>query len=126
MASEPEDYLTFADRLLRDDTMVGEAVYRTIISRAYYAIFLFARDLLEREGTRLRGGGERSHTDVWEYLLSTEDSNGVSLGQQGNDLRAARTIADYRFHRNVSLKDAETVVLTAEHLLSEMKLLSPA
>jgi len=43
---EPEDFMKFSKTLLHHDFEPKEIVYRTIIGRAYYSAFLFAREQL--------------------------------------------------------------------------------
>jgi len=61
LAFPPREFLSFAEKLMVS-TQRPEALIRTAISRAYYAVFLEARERVRRkypqEFTRLRRAGE--------------------------------------------------------------------
>lgn len=77
----PEDFLALARRLLDQDS--GEAVFRTVISRAYYSAFLTVRQRVGTEGT--------SHKRLWVGLEKVNPS----LAEIGQRLRELRNAADY-------------------------------
>lgn len=102
-----------------------EARFRTVIGRAYYAAFLRARFVVERDGGTVRGGGENSHNDVWDLLETDTGSNGISLGLQGKRLKQRRQQADYRLDLPVRIADANRAIADAERLLADLNALTP-
>ncbi len=77
----PEDFLTLAEELLRRDRR--EATLRTVISRAYYAVFLSLRRSLARSGTR--------HSELWREVGRIDHKSGLV----GDRMRNLRNAADY-------------------------------
>jgi len=70
------DFLSLAVQLSADST---EASWRTAVSRAYYAVFHVARDLLAGLGFTVPYG-DRAHTYLWLRLENCGDPNVESAG----------------------------------------------
>jgi uncharacterized protein (UPF0332 family) len=85
-------YLTLADELAQRTH--DAASLRSAISRAYYAVFCSARDLLHAEGVPLRQAGGL-HEAVWQAFLTDPRRQRISIGQRGDRLRRDRARADY-------------------------------
>jgi uncharacterized protein (UPF0332 family) len=77
----PEDFLTLARRLMEQDS--DEASFRTVISRAYYSVFLTVRQRL--------GAGGTSHKKLWVEV----EKISPALAEIGQRLREFRNAADY-------------------------------
>jgi uncharacterized protein (UPF0332 family) len=75
---------------------LGEADWRTSISRAYYAAFHKARLLLLQGGFRVPSG-EKAHAYVWLRLSNAAHPDIDDAGRQLNRLRLIRNRADYNF-----------------------------
>jgi uncharacterized protein (UPF0332 family) len=86
------EYLTLAEELAqrRQDA----ASLRSAISRAYYAAFCSARDVLRREGVVLQPTGG-IHAMVWHAYLNDPRRQWIGIGQRGDMLRRYRVRADY-------------------------------
>ena len=116
------DFLTVAKQLAAGGT---EAEWRSAISRAYYAAFHIARELLEDLRFTV------PHADRAHAYLSRRLANcGHARIQQGgaglNTLRGVRNQADYDLHRPVTVqlaalhvRIAEQIVQALEHALQE-------
>jgi hypothetical protein len=78
---DPEDFLSLADKLLVDAP--DEATLSTVISQAYYAVFL---SVLDRFGKR-----DAHHLELWRTIGRTD----FELGTIGDRLRGLRNSADY-------------------------------
>ncbi|MBC8142237.1 MAG: hypothetical protein H7Y38_12435 [Armatimonadetes bacterium] len=100
-----------------------EAQWRTAISRAYYAAFWVARDLVVESGVPVRDLGENTHNAIWDNLETDYNEAGESLGIMGRDLKKSRIRADYR---DVPLQalQAEQSVRVATRLISALRALS--
>jgi uncharacterized protein (UPF0332 family) len=86
-------FLELADEL---STGSREADWRTAISRAYYAAFHKARTLFRQVGFRVPGA-ERAHAYLWLRLSNSGHLDVNKAGDQLNNLRSMRNLADYDF-----------------------------
>jgi len=87
------DYLTLAERLAAETS--DEASLRSAISRAYYAVFCTARQLLP-PGQQRPPPGRSSHEWVWaQYTNPTNDEPSRYVGATGANLKRNRQKADY-------------------------------
>jgi uncharacterized protein (UPF0332 family) len=87
----PRDFLTLAYGLAAGTT---EAEWRSAVSRAYYAAFHAARQLLRDLGFRVPRG-DQAHAYLWMRLSNCGDAGLVAAGQKLRDLRSDRNHADY-------------------------------
>ena len=73
-----------------------EAAQRAAISRAYYAVYCYARNKLEdwRELDR-RQTRKTSHQVVWDHFEGDPRPGWNVIGQEGHDLKEDRRKADY-------------------------------
>jgi uncharacterized protein (UPF0332 family) len=85
------DFLTLADSLSQGKV---EAEWRTAVSRAYYAAFHFARDLLSQYGFTVPRA-DRAHSYLWLRLANSGHEDVQRAGGQLDSLRRARNQADY-------------------------------
>jgi uncharacterized protein (UPF0332 family) len=86
-----------------------EAVLRTVIGRAYYAVLLQARDLLIREN-RLARGEKDIHKIVPDLLLSDKRRERVRWGNQIARIKELRKKADYEADFPDVAQQARTVL----------------
>ena len=86
------DYLDVAEQLLAQK---DEKYLRSAASRAYYAVFGFAKEPLEaRMGRPIESGGG-DHREVIRLLRGDSDDALVQSGMNLDRLRAERLVADY-------------------------------
>lgn len=85
------DYLDLAERLATDHAT--EADLRSAISRAYYAAYHAAAGFVRTRGLLTT---THTHEKVWRTLTNDPDPYLARIGIRGNQLRQARTKADYR------------------------------
>ncbi|HEV3260817.1 MAG TPA: HEPN domain-containing protein [Gemmataceae bacterium] len=90
---DPRDYLALASQLAVKEKP-SPAELRTAVSRAYYAAFNAAVDLLKKMGVRHPDGWE-GHKLVAEALRYSGDSKVQAASRELDDLRKARWAADY-------------------------------
>ncbi|MCL0066156.1 hypothetical protein M1N79_04700 [Dehalococcoidia bacterium] len=113
----PEEFFGFAGSIVRDSS-AKEAALRSAISRAYYSVYLVARDrLFGMDETQLTANirkriseksQQRHRRRRWRELGTHErvifaiqdKTNNVTLSQQLDQLREARVNADYRMNQN--------------------------
>ncbi|MBF2057096.1 MAG: HEPN domain-containing protein [Cyanobacterium sp. T60_A2020_053] len=89
------EYLKLAQELIESET--NEAKQRSAISRAYYAVFCYARNYLKDYLDFQSRRGENEHQTVAEEF-KTYDSQNRKMREIGNDLsrlRLDRNKADY-------------------------------
>jgi uncharacterized protein (UPF0332 family) len=75
-----------------------EARQRSAVSRAYYAIFLTARDKFYPELKYLQSGEGSSHVKLWKRFKTNSDQDMRDVGRRANDLKEYRRQADYGEH----------------------------
>ena len=90
-----------------------EADWRSAVSRAYYAAFHVAAELLTELGFRVPQG-ERAHGYLWLRLSNCGDANVVIAGRNLQDLRQQRNRADYDGKRAFHAATASRLVQIAE------------
>src|SRR5665213_2905948 len=120
MPSDWNEYYDLAKQLALEP---GEAQRRSAISRAYYAAYWKARELLEYSGPIPRG--ESSHQYVWDRFYSDLCSAGNTIGDVGNFLRRKRTDADYVANKYISKGDVDIVLSRAAAIISDISKLTP-
>jgi hypothetical protein len=93
MGYDPHKLLKFCKSLSTGASSIdAETIARTIISRAYYSAFLYAREYLRaKHNVRFTGTGE-DHTIVESQLMKKVDRQ---LGSAVRTLRENRRAADY-------------------------------
>src|SRR4051794_4575096 len=99
MSFEPQDFLRFAEELAGktpSKSYNDEARYRSIISRAYYAAFLLARDYCEYYTNLVIQHNGNDHTRVRDnFKNNRRDGKWVRIGLGLGVLLENRTFADY-------------------------------
>ena len=91
---DPLEFLRFAEALTIPPLM-SESGARNAVSRAYYAVFLFARERLVHSGLMQRVGGAGEHGRVAQLLRAQANPTGQAAAHQLDILRRARNLADY-------------------------------
>jgi uncharacterized protein (UPF0332 family) len=86
----PVAFLQYADQLAQNNA-VGPAEYRSAVSRAYYAAHHSARSFLQAVKILAPAG----HGDVWNALLSAQDTDVRTAGSNLSNLHSDRRKADY-------------------------------
>src|SRR5947208_5571432 len=107
-------YLPLAFTLANGGT---EAEWRSGTSRAYYAAFHVARELLSDLGFVVPRA-ERSHGYVWLRLANSGEAAVIPVGNKLNDLRGERNRADYDAHRSLDQALAVGNIQTARTILN--------
>jgi uncharacterized protein (UPF0332 family) len=92
---DPHEFLALAQQLSLANT---EAAWRSSVSRAYYATFHLARQLMEDLGFTVPRA-DRAHAYLWLRLANCGDPQIQRAGQGLNDLRRDRNWADYDLAR---------------------------
>jgi uncharacterized protein (UPF0332 family) len=107
------DYLSLAHTLARGST---EGEWRTACSRAYYAAFHVARQLLLALGFRVPQA-DRAHGYLWLRLSNAGVIQVQRAGRQLNDLRRERNRSDYDDHLTITKATAVQTVHLAEEVI---------
>lgn len=115
------DVLRLAEKM---STAGNEAEWRCAISRAYYAAFHHARDLLQALGFEVPRG-EQAHAFLWKRLQSCGNPSLGLAGSNLNQLRGQRNRADYDLAGDVSQRTAMTAVERANAIFQVLDSLSP-
>lgn len=118
MAFDWSKYLDLARELAQRGS--DEAALRTAVSRAYYAVFCSARDLLASEGS-FPPRGLPVHKWVWDEFKSHPDAGRQLVGSTADGLRRARSFADYEGQATGWDTKARVAIATASNLLISLK-----
>jgi uncharacterized protein (UPF0332 family) len=112
----PEDFLVLAEAWV---TTGSEAEWRCAVSRAYYAAFHAARQLLRDLGFRVpRAGQAHAYT-----FMRLSNCGALVLQQAGADLDALhgeRNRADYDIHQTLRHTDAIHLVQRARQIVVQL------
>jgi uncharacterized protein (UPF0332 family) len=86
------EYLVLAERLARDQP--NEAMLRSAISRAYYAVYHRASQYI-RSKSLVLPSQRLDHKIVWRTIKSGSDLRRQDVGNRGDALKQKRVKADY-------------------------------
>ena len=115
------DFLPVAFALAADP---AEAAWRSAISRAYYAAFHVARELLTDLGFTV-AGGSGAHDYLWLRLQNSGDLQVKHAGSDLNALRGQRNKADYELRRALAQAIARNEVKVAEQIIQTLETAAP-
>jgi uncharacterized protein (UPF0332 family) len=107
------DFLTVAQSLANNKT---EAAWRSSVSRAYYAAFHVARDLMRGVGFGVPQS-EKAHTHLEQRLSNCGDAIVERAGAKLGSLKSKRTQADYELRLPVARQVALFSCQTAEQIM---------
>jgi uncharacterized protein (UPF0332 family) len=107
------DFLNLANALAGGST---EAEWRSAVSRAYYAAFHVARDLLLACGF-LAPRGDQAHGYLWLRLSNASDPDVENAGRDLQTLRRDRNRADYDLARPLDQGTAVAQVQAAQDIV---------
>jgi uncharacterized protein (UPF0332 family) len=114
------EYLFLAQELTSKSTTspIQEAHLRCAISRAYYAAFCKARNLLLNKDGYSTPRGTNVHWDVVDKFENSSDTTRQYIGTLLRNLRSIRNIVDYKdtFHGNL-LGRTQAVLIEAEEVI---------
>jgi len=110
-----EDFINLAYELIQEhNTNYDEALYRTIISRAYYGIFKQVEDYLKLRvslpNSDYRGRKLGSHERVIFFLQTHKNPKVKEFGDILEDLKRLRHKADYNAKENIGKDEATRAV----------------
>ena len=110
MSIEPKDLVEYAHGMLQPEGR--EVEHRNVVNRAYYGAFLAARDL-----ANITGGSGSVHLKVIEYYRDKKSIIGNNL----DDLKRLRQVADYEPQKNVTYQHAKKSCRTARRILRQLE-----
>src|SRR5262249_6282506 len=90
--------------------------WRTAVSRAYYASFHVARNLLRQCGFVVPRA-DQAHAYLWQRLANCGHPDISQAGNHLNDLRSLRNRSDYDLDRPLAHAQAVRLVLLAEDII---------
>jgi uncharacterized protein (UPF0332 family) len=90
-------FLVVAEALYQDasSSSANEAIYRIVISRAYYAAFCTVRNYLRDKGELIPSDKADVHSEIIAWLRDASDVERQKLGTALKRLRDDRNSADY-------------------------------
>jgi uncharacterized protein (UPF0332 family) len=116
----PRDFLDVADELIGG---LKEAEWRSAISRAYYAAFQIARQLLLHCGFTVPPD-QQAHTFLWLRLANSGHPDVQTAGSDLGELRTARNKADYDLDRSLSHSTGAHQFQTALDIIQILELVA--
>ena len=118
-----DDVFSLSERLAILPVVGGEeARCRSAISRAYYASFHWAKDVLGQFGVAI-SAGPAGHAEATRYLSQCGLPNAESVGRKLVEFRTMRNNADYELQKNgfESCKTAKLWIEIASRIKSELQ-----
>lgn len=121
---KPRDFQTLASKLASE---TGAAELRSAVSRAYYAVYNSAVEMVDKLGFHVSSGAQ-GHGDVQKWLGNSGDSEIEKVGSKLANLRSRRNRADYELNRRdiekpgnvqAAVRDAESMLRSLEQCLRE-------
>ena len=106
----PEEVIDVAEHL---SSLEGEANARSAISRAYYGVFLFARDLADIDDEC-----PTAHVDTWKHYVKCGEGE-VADGLR--ELRRQRNVADYKTDLKISTRQSVEALKTCRRTRAALK-----
>ena len=91
----PHEFLILAREL---QAAPSEAHWRTAVSRAYYAAFHTARQLLRTWGFQI-GTADQAHAGITRRLAASKRADLEKASRELSELRSKRNVADYDLDR---------------------------
>jgi len=119
---EPSDFLDLADKLSSDPEL-GEASYRTAISRAYYAAFHeVVQRYANKKGLELSNLIFENHQNFIRKLKE-ERSFGEfrKIGNQLHGLKKDRTRADYKLDQDIATPMVKKSITISRKIFTESR-----
>jgi uncharacterized protein (UPF0332 family) len=116
MPFEPVQFYQLASALYREKAD-SEAARRTVVSRAYYGVFLASR---EQAGITTKG--KDVHGDVIRHFQTLRRTG---VANRLGELRILRNAADYELAAAMTSLQAGNALQKAESILQELKVLPP-
>jgi hypothetical protein len=110
----PIEFFDLASEL-NQRTDHSSAIARTVVGRAYYGAFLFAR-----ETAGITVATQDSHQRTADYYLGKRRTG---IGNRLNDLRTKRNDADYELKKSVGRREAGEALKIAKRIIDDLKAL---
>lgn len=110
----PLEFYNFASQLYNQSTD-GEAAYRTIIGRAYYAVHLCAKDHAD-----ITSSSGSVHNTVIQYF----ETRNKQVYNQIRDLKKLRTKADYELNVTINKREVGESLRLAKKILTTLNYLN--
>lgn len=119
-----KEYLNLAEELA--ERHGDEAAQRAAVSRAYYAVYCYARNRLEQALVLERDHkNSASHQAIWDAYENDSRPEMEQIGQNGHNLKESRRRADYDDERINDLdRFAKKALRQARKLNSSLRNLS--
>lgn len=113
-------YLDYAQLLISNSS--SETICRIATSRAYYAAYWKARQLLEQNGATFPQ--KRSHEFCWRSFSAVYNDSQDQIGKLGDALKTRRVHADYKDSPPLTIRSATSDVADAADLVISLTNLS--
>lgn len=115
MTFDPKGFLNFANQIYSDVNYQDESSYRTIICRAYYAVFLFSRE-------KLRGKVSFNYDSTDHRIVIYEIKKRINpaISGQLKKCRTKRNSADYKLGTTITRDQAFKFISLATHIINEV------
>lgn len=123
-------YLTLAEHMMNnhdsypDEEPFREAVYRSIVSRAYYSVYCMARNYVRDVDRREFSGS--AHQELQNYLIRHPEKIRKKLGSQLKNLHEHRLKVDYEDDlHELAINKAKRAIAEAKIIVQGLATLPP-
>jgi hypothetical protein len=117
MPVSPADIYGLAKSLAKKDDEVSK---RSALSRAYYAIYLFSRDFIEKHQPVYKDIG--SHKAVTDALKATKNVHLIAAADRLKQIKVFRHHADYDIHSTLNLRQLDDVFNAYDEIIEQIGL----
>lgn len=95
-----------------EELAIANAARRSAVSRAYYAVFNRARELVQAQEPMFLSPKSNDHDVLWQWYRGRS----TQIFNVGQGLRRARNDADYNSHATLRAIDVDMTIRKAEQL----------
>lgn len=121
MSFDWHNYLSFSEAALAkvSDYPNSEAVHRSVVSRAYYAVYCATRNLVRQKDQRSFSGN--AHQQLQDYLINQPHKARKRLGNRLKQLHQLRIKADYEDQlQQQSMSMAQQAIVQARKIEGDL------
>lgn len=123
-----KEFYDLAENLISSNNYENEASYRTVVGRAYYAVYLLTRDWMNKcfsqELIETAGKSHEKYTKCLRRLQREKQDMALSrFATALETLKEKRNFADYDLDNEIGKINAKEAVLSSKKLIDELDIL---
>lgn len=106
----------------QQDGQIGEAAFRSAVSRSYYAAHCHSRNYALSKGAKISTSG-RAHREVIDYYSKHSDARMVSIGINLLTLLERRKKADYDDTATINERSTGNSIHIASQIIQQLRII---